>query len=279
MDQNLIHTFKSAGHSSESRTEENRAVDSAEFSNILEDTKSTSSKDKSKFIEGQVKAASAEVTSSVVNDLSSLLNYIYALSKKNPDSLSLAEKQLLRIDKDGNNNVDTKQIQKALNEKGVKLNDLSSDQITKLMQTKDSKELYACIDSIIKDNLKFGGTKEKDDSSIKQIDGLKGAEKSKETGEAGKTKREEVMQQILDHIEVRNLKMGDEVVVRLNPEYLGELKFRVFTSKDKKAEVEFITESKEVKAIINENSHELVTALEKKNLTVSNIKVNLIDKF
>lgn len=102
-------------------------------------------------------------------------------------------------------------------------------------------------------------------------------EELQKTGELNKNQeRQAVIDQVLKHIEVRNFQNKTELHLRLNPEYLGELKVKLLHT-DEGVSAQFITDSRTTREVLEENENELRTEAGKKGVRLGKMKVQLVD--
>ena len=105
----------------------------------------------------------------------------------------------------------------------------------------------------------------------------------KETAKAEKAdaersiKREEVIKQIINHVELKNFAGKSELTIKMNPEFLGSMKMRLMFEGDK-VSAEFNTTSAEVRQALEESSEELSNALAENGVKVGKINVKLVDE-
>lgn len=90
-------------------------------------------------------------------------------------------------------------------------------------------------------------------------------------------KREEVIKQIIQQVEMRNLGNRTELALKLNPEFLGEMKLRLLFG-DNQVTAEFNTVSPAVRQAIEESREELISALQKKGVKVGRVNVKLVEE-
>lgn len=237
--------------------------------------------------------------------MSPMLNYLYNLMYKNPDALSLLEKSAVGLDKHQElyqrHDVEFKQFNKMLAERGLKLSDLTFNQMAKLAQRNTKSQVSAFLDRIVAEKKagKQEQTKKKTlvekgkenmarrikESELPrpqvQMADLKEAIRSGEAEQKAEAqraeKRQEVINQVIKNIDVRNLENKTELVMKLNPEYLGELKMNL-TYEDGRMTAQFETTSREVRELLREGIEELTTQLKQKGLKLDRSRVALVDK-
>lgn len=205
--------------------------------------------------------------------ITSFLNYLYQLVVKNPDALSLAEKQMIGYKDEADMKVGTMKLRDMLSARGLSLNDLNSKEVEKLMKLHDENRLAVYLDNLAREKK---GVKTAAPSAEAKTDEKVnlGFEKVKAANEF---KREEIIKQIIDQILIRNVGRRDkEIVIKMNPEYLGQLKVSL-DIKDDKVTAKFETNSKEVRDIINASREELSAALKTQNLKLSSLSAELVE--
>lgn len=205
-------------------------------------------------------------------ELSPLLNYLYNLVYKSPDTLSLGQKKAFGFEKEPDGEIGIKELEKFLKQRGIKLTELDSNQLRQLVQRGNKSSVIAFLDDFIKQRL--GEEKE----AVLSFGGVEKAKEAKPSlFDKAKTsptlQKEEVIKQIIDHIKIQNLARAKEVTIRLNPEYLGEVKVKIYVEGNRTS-VEFKSASKEVGRIISENINELKTALEDQGLKTDELKIS-----
>lgn len=112
--------------------------------------------------------------------------------------------------------------------------------------------------------------------SPEQAVALKAAEKAEKSEAQRNIKREEVIKQIINHVEMKNLGSKTELTIKLNPEFMGNMKMRLLFDGDK-VSAEFNTTSKEVREALEESAQELSDALAEQGVKVSKVNVHLVD--
>lgn len=234
--------------------------------------------------------------------MSPLLNYLYNLMYKNPDALSLVEKHAVGLDKEilSRFDVEFKEFNRMLSERGMKLSDLTFDQMAKLAQRATKSQVSAYLDSIsqeVKERAQSGEVKktlaevgkekmaerassDTNTVTLRQAEAdLKflHTEKMQAQEQARQERNREVMDQLISHLNIRTLNDKTELVMKLNPEFLGDLKLKLSYDEDK-LNVQFETTSKEVREIIEESQEELSKLFAGKGLKLAGTKVTLVDE-
>jgi flagellar hook-length control protein FliK len=231
------------------------------------------------------------------------LNYLYNLMYKNPDALSLVEKQSAGLEKNPEFGVGLKEFNGLLKDRGMKLSDLSFNQIAKLAQCNTKSQITAFLDTLKKAEwtsaedekmktsaLESGKEKAAEEKTSEMastpkplfgeesmVNQNKQAEQQQEMQKsAQQIKREEVIDQIVKQMDVRNFGDKTELQLRLNPEYLGELKMNI-VHEDGKMVAKFETTSREVRELLEESFSELNEEFGKKGLKLTGSSVKLVE--
>ncbi|MBI2252350.1 MAG: flagellar hook-length control protein FliK, partial [Armatimonadetes bacterium] len=208
-------------------------------------------------------------------ELSPLLNYLYSLVYKNPDTLSLADKQALNLD-NITNQVGIKEFQKMLSQKGINLKDLSYSQIAELTKRNTRPQMTAFLDEIIKKGtLNEAFIQDKMKIKDSQVENLETAPFNK-VKLPESVKKEEVLEQMLEKITLSNLEGKNEINIKLNPEYLGGVKLKIQTQ-GKQVKAEFETTSRLTKKIIQENLEELRQGLKEQGLILEDLEIKIVE--
>ncbi|MCL5036813.1 MAG: flagellar hook-length control protein FliK, partial [Chloroflexi bacterium] len=88
-------------------------------------------------------------------------------------------------------------------------------------------------------------------------------------------KRQDVIDQIVKHIEVKSLQNQTEVAIKLNPEFLGQLKVKL-EFKDGGVSASFDTTSALVREMLDESKDELMETFSGKGIKLSHISVRTV---
>jgi len=105
---------------------------------------------------------------------------------------------------------------------------------------------------------------------------VKEAAKAEKADAQKNIKREEVIKQIINHVELKNFANKSELTIKMNPEFLGSMKMRLLFEGDK-VSAEFNTTSAEVRQALEESADELSSALAEKGVKVGKINVKMVD--
>lgn len=227
------------------------------------------------------------------SNLTPMQNFLFNLVLKNPDALSLSEKQSLGLDK-LKQNVNLKDLNSLMAQRGLNYSELTSDHIFELNQKGSLAEAKAFLDELARQ--KKDGTLEQraktklvEDASAStrthttedvkdsgKPEGPAQAEKQEAMQEAARTRRTEVIDQIVSHMELQNVANRTELSLRLNPEYLGELKMKL-TFEDGKLSIDAETPSKLVRETLEEGADDMKKQFGEKGIKLDRVRVKLVD--
>lgn len=230
-----------------------------------------SEKEEKKKAEGQDRLKRSEMTKS--GALLSQKGELYKLGLKDPSSLSLSQKSTLGMETMAG------EAGAALSQQGPKTGDTAEGKLA----TREVAQKQATSAEVKGRKKMDAETPSKgapaESGTVKDETGPFVEKKDlSETREAERNlKREEVIQQIIQHVELRNLGSKTELALKLNPEYLGEMKLRLLFEDDK-VTAHFDTVSPLVREAILESQDELTDALKKKGVKVGKVNVALVDK-
>lgn len=231
-----------------------------------------------------------------------LSDYVKNMQGKDPATLSMVEKGAFRVGEFANSNPKmagspASGLAQMLASQGIDVSGFSPEQIKGLMSRMDTKELgkmmaNAKIESnpnstLAQDEKHLKDLKEKlvqaaQNTPIEQqafnLEQLVSAGTSKEAGEAARAEqRRQVMDQILAQIDVRNVANQTEMNLRLNPEYLGEVKITLVHDDEGGVKAMFKTTSKATREVLDENSAELIDQARGKGVRIGSMAVSLVD--
>ena len=91
-------------------------------------------------------------------------------------------------------------------------------------------------------------------------------------------KRKQVIDQIVTHMELRNFANRDEIQLKLNPEYLGDLKIQLTRGEGGEVSAKFVTTSDETREVLNDSKSELRKRVEEKGLRFGSIDVDFVEE-
>lgn len=206
---------------------------------------------------------------------------------RNLDTMSLRDKQAYRLDVFSNTTgIGLKELEKMLIQRGLSLNLMTYQEIAELTKKHDRNQVISFLDELIRErreSQKIQAPSGAVQSDIHQegrpaakVDEMQSAKDMAEEAEK-QIKRQEVLDQIIKHIEVKTLEGGSEVAIRMNPEFLGQLKIKLqFT--EGKITASFDTTSAFVREILEGSQDELVSAFSEKGIKLSGYNVRVIDE-
>lgn len=228
-------------------------------------------------------------------------DYVKNMQSKDPATLSMVEKGAFRV---GEFSPQQKMagspasgLAQMLASQGIDVSGFSPQQIKGLMSRMDTKDLGKML-SQVKTEPSPGSTLAQDEKHLKDLkdkmaqaaqntpveqqafnlEQLVGAGVSKESGEAARAEqRRQVMDQILAQIDVRNVANQTEMNLRLNPEYLGEVKITLVHDDEGGVKALFKTTSKATREVLDENGDELVAQAKGKGVRIGSMAVELVD--
>lgn len=263
--------------------------------------KSDSERRKDDAAQAQAQAADAKLT-----DPKSLLGskaYLYQLAYKNVDTMSLAERQALKADKASRDGVGFKDLQRMMSEQGMKLRDLSCTQLADLTRTNSRNSVSQALETIAKEKKEeaqavapgtdgVAATNAASSASAQQssevktseapslaaaaVQNAQGPAPTQESAQA--RRRREVIDQIVNHMELRNLANRDELHLKLNPEYLGELKIQLVQKEGGEVSARFLTTSEDTREVLSESRSDLRKRVEDRGVRLGSIEVDLVEE-
>ena len=218
-----------------------------------------------------------------------------ALESKNPAELSLSERQAFRLGEFAGDKKPLGGMAQMLAQQGIDTTSFSPAQLKSLMSRMDSKELGQMMsqmksDPALADDAKAKNMKEQASSTAQQavnqdvpnfqMESFVAAGSPKEAGESARAEqRRAVMDQILSNIEVRNVANQTEMQLRLNPEYLGEMKITLLHDDEGGINAKFQTTSKLTKEVLMESQEELRDEANEKGVRLGRMDVELVEDF
>lgn len=302
LDQNVLNSVLSTGGVTKADGKKGEKVDGDAFSAALgeasKEKTGKSKESKSEAKEKEVKKQEArefderqKQQADQAKDRSSSA-YIHKLMKKNVDTLSLSEKQALRVAEFAS---DAELQSKAMSQappqaatpqamvpgKMVKAQPdpamagkEASPKVRLEAERADEKTLKAVEDLRVKEQPKAGA------ANLDQLLAKESqfAEEMSKAGNVEKAQeRQSVIDQIMQQIEVRNFANRTELNFRLNPEYLGELSVKLVHTDDG-VRADFETSSKRTRELLREGEEDLRTQAAGKGVRLKTMKFTLVDK-
>jgi flagellar hook-length control protein FliK len=229
-------------------------------------------------------------------------DYVKNLQSKDPATLSMVEKGAFRVGEFAGGNQKmagspASGLAQMLASQGIDVTGFSPEQIKGLMSRMDTKDLGKMLSSL-KVEPGAGSTLAQDEKQLKELkeklvqaaqntpveqqafnlEQLVSAGTSKDAGEAARAEqRRQIMDQILAQIDVRNVANQTEMNLRLNPEYLGEVKISLVHDDEGGVKALFKTTSRATREVLDENSSELIDQARGKGVRIGSMAVQLVD--
>lgn len=315
MDPSLIQTLTGTTQPAEAKSKRPDAADGDVFSKALEDAtgKSSTSKAGQNLIDDKSDSKTAEkkeekkklakqeqeefqkATGQVADK--GTPGYMRKLMHTNPDIMTMAEKQAARVGEfsfDAQMKLGQQQHAGAQAPTGAAAKLASGmppqglhqgakpgaekmeDAKEKLVAQKDHKpEDKETFDKMVKEAPSEKGKvnleKLLNQEATKQAEGINQAARIEKAQE-----RQNVLNQVLSNIEVRNLASKTEMQLTLNPEYLGELKMNL-THTSEGVRADFTTTSKATRELLQEGEEDLRTQAQEKGVRLGAMSFRLAD--
>ncbi len=215
-------------------------------------------------------------------------NLLHNIAFKDASTLSVFERHNFQVGEFAKDKVGLTDLQRLLANKGIQVKDLSFQQLQRLAEQSSPKELQRLLDSFLAETKGDKGavSKEQTAASGSMNHGLLEhmmAEETINVKEAQKAdtstaqqERQKVLDQILAQVKVRNLANQTEMSLRLNPEYLGEVRIQL-THDEGGVRARFETTSQKTKAILAEAEEEMVAGINDRGIRMNKMEVRLVD--
>lgn len=217
--------------------------------------------------------------------LSKLNGYLFDLAYKNPDTLSLGEKQSMRLAEFSA--IGLHDLRGMLTERGLQFRDLSFAQLAMVTRDGSRNQVSTALDQLVRER-----EQERDGKEFEKLVGetqpqkdlarelrsvqLTAEVKAQHQVEDARQNRQVVIDQILQHIEVRNLANKTELSLKLNPEYLGDLRIKLVHGKEG-IKAEFETTSRTTREVLEENEEELRSKVADRGVRLNEVTVRLVE--
>ena len=239
------------------------------------------------------KTADKDVKHKKSGDIS---DYLKNIANKDPATLSMAERQTFRLGEfSAQANKPMSGVMQMLKGQGIDMSSFSPQQIMSLLSRMDTKELGKMmtqmkamgvnIDEETVKQLKEQMNSAQNNNQAKEPAGNFNIQDFAASGmpkEAGETARAEqrraVMDQLLTKIQVRNVANQTEMMLKLNPEYLGEVKINLVHDKEGGVKASFQTTSKLTSEILTENKKELMDQALENGVRIGGMDVEFVDE-
>lgn len=242
----------------------------------------------------------------------SMANYLYNIVLRNPDSLSMIEKQAFRLGEFSNEWVGVKELQRMLNERGIHLRDLSMTQLAQLTQRNSKPQITAFLNDVLRQMRETSRytirvqdlyyalePSQRDERERKTVEARGGELHPSDRGQPGgpdvlstdvphaerseaaerqrrNEQRENVMRQIIARMEIQTVGRRTDLTLKLNPEYLGEMRVTLSTEGGR-MEAAFETTSREVRQYIEEGWESLRGTFSRKGLNLARVSATLVE--
>lgn len=219
--------------------------------------------------------------------------FLKNITTKDPATLSMAERASFQVGEFAAQNKATG-MAKMLASQGIDMTSFSPQQIMSLLSRMDTQELGKLMSG-----LKAAGVNIDEETLNKfkeQLNAQNQNQAAKEPGnfnlqsfmsagmpkEAGESARQEqrqaVLDQILTNIQVRNVANQTEMQLRLNPEYLGEVKIKLIHDAEGGVKATFETTSKLTSEVLAESKDELIKQAGENGVDIGSMDVEFVDE-
>lgn len=229
-------------------------------------------------------------------------DYVKNLQTRDPATLSMLEKSAYRMGEFSTNKAAGpaglgQALVQMLASQGISVSGMSPEQIKGLMSRMDANDLGKLLAGARGDGMGQGQLA-KDEKLLKELneklaqasrntpveqqafnlDQLVSAGLSKEAGDTARAEqRRQVLDQILAQIDVKNVANQTEMNLRLNPEYLGEVKISLVHDDEGGVRANFLTTSKATREVLAENTSDLIGKARDKGVRIGSMSVKLVD--
>lgn len=229
-------------------------------------------------------------------------DYLKTVQGKDPATLSMVEKGAFRVGEfaPGGQKMGggpASGLAQMLASQGIDVSGFSPEQLKGLMSRMDTKELGKMLAQV---KVEAGGNSglAQDEKQLKELkeklaqasqntpvenqafnlEQLVTAGVSKGAGDTARAEqRRQVLDQILAQIDVKNVANQTEMNLRLNPEYLGEVKITLVHDDEGGVKAMFKTTSKATREVLDENGTDLIDQARSKGVRIGSMAVQLVD--
>lgn len=225
----------------------------------------------------------------------SVNGFLQNIANKDPATLSMAERSAFRLGEfSGKGQSQIGGIGQMLAQQGIDMSGFSPQQIMSLMSRMDTKELGKMMSQMNVEGGKFdeealANLKEQVSASTQNtakeapagfnVENFAAAGQPKEAGESARAEqRRNIMDQLITKIQVRNVANQTEMQLRLNPEYLGDVKIQLTHGEDGKIKANFQTTSKLTSEILAESKEEMLDQIRDKGISFDSMSVAYVDE-
>jgi len=221
-------------------------------------------------------------------------DFLKNIADKDPATLSMAQRMAHGVgefaQKSGNPMTG---MAKMLASQGIDMSSFSPQQIMSLLSRMDTKELGKMMSQMkqlgvkvdeealknLKEQLNSTNQPAAKEQPNFQMEAFLQSGMPKEAGETARAEqRRAVMDQLLTKIQVRNVANQTEMQLRLNPEYLGEVKIQLVHDDEGGVRAKFSTTSKLTKEILAENKSDLIDQARDRGVRIGSMDVEFVDE-
>lgn len=232
--------------------------------------------------------AEAKVTAKTVG---SLEDYLYHIVYKDPATLTIGERQAFHLGQFSRDRVGLTELQRMLSGRGLNIRDLSFSQLALLTSRSSRHQISGTLDSLLKQGQLDGSRghlpaagqaaasmHQHLPQSLEQMVGQAAAAQgaSRTAQSQRQQQRQSIVDQILAHIEVRNVANQTELNLRLNPEYLGDVRIKLTHSEDG-VNAHFETTSRLTRDLLKESGDDLVSQVRSRGIRLGHMDVALVE--
>ena len=224
-------------------------------------------------------------------------DYLKNIANKDPATLSMVERQAFRLGEfSGKSSNPASGITQMLMSQGIDLTGFTPQQLMSMLSRMDTKELGQMMsqmkdlaggkfdeDGLKKLKEQLNSTNQANTNAGKEqpnfnLESFMASGMPKEAGESARQEqRRMVMDQLLTKIQVRNVANQTEMQLRLNPEYLGEVKISLIHDDEGGVKAKFSTTSKLTREVLAENKNEFMDRARGNGVRIGSMDVELVD--
>lgn len=223
-------------------------------------------------------------------------DYLKNIANKDPATLSMAERSAFNLGEFAKTKGASGPggMAQMLMGQGIDMSSFSPQQIMSLLSRMDTKELGKMMSQMkaagfnidedqvmkLKEQLNANNQNQagKEAPNV-NFESMLSAGMPKEAGESARAEqRRNVMDQLLTKIQVRNVANQTEMQLRLNPEYLGEVKINLLHDDEGGIKATFSTTSKLTSEILAENKDDLMDQAAEKGVRIGSMDVEYVSE-
>lgn len=220
--------------------------------------------------------------------------FLQNIKSKDPATLSMAERQTFRVGEFASGaKTPMSGMMAMLQGQGIDMSSFTPQQIMSLLSRMDTKELGKMMSQMksaginideetvkqLKEQMNSAQNKQAKEPSNFNVQDFAMSGMPKEAGESARAEqRRNVMDQLLTKIQVRNVANQTEMMLKLNPEYLGEVKIQLLHDKEGGVKANFQTTSKLTSEILAESKDELMEQARNNGVRIGEMDVSFVDE-